>query len=80
MCNRPNPHRTPRRRKPDVLVTDHGTVWTFRALTRRAKDWVETNVDLPDWAGSPERFAADWRPAEALAQGLEDAGFVVARG
>ena len=53
---------------PDVLVRNEGTVFLFCPLTSRGKQWIEEHVQ-PD---------ALWRFAWGLAQGLKDAGLVLA--
>ena len=61
---------------PDVLVRNEGTVFFFCPLTSRGKQWIEEHVQADaQWFGSAlvvERFA--W----GLAQGLKDAGLVLA--
>jgi len=50
---------------PDVLVANAGTVFTFCALTARAKEWIDENVqDDAQWFGSSlvveHRTHGDW--------------------
>ena len=63
-------------RTPDVLVCNEGTVF-FRPLTSRGKQWIEEHVQ-PDaqWFGST--LVVEHRFAWGLAQGLKDAGLVLA--
>ena len=62
---------------PDVLVCNEGTVFLFCPLTSRSKEWIDHHVQ-PDtqWFGNvlvvEHRFAWD------LAQGMKDAGLVLA--
>ena len=61
---------------PDVLVRNKGTVFLF-PLTSRGKQWIEEHVQ-PDalWFGSA--LVVEHRFAWNLAQGLKDAGLVLA--
>ena len=61
---------------PDVLVRNEGTVF-FCPLTSRGKQWIEEHVQ-PDaqWFGST--LVVEHRFASGLAQGLKDAGLVLA--
>ena len=61
---------------PDVLVRNEGTVF-FCPLTSRGKQWIEEHVQ-PDalWFGSA--LVVEHRCAWGLAQGLKDAGLVLA--
>jgi len=62
---------------PDVLVRNEGTVF-FCPLTSRGKQWIEEHVQ-PDalwWFGSA--LVVEHRFAWGLAQGLKDAGLVLA--
>ncbi len=60
----------------DVLVTNHGSIFTFRPLTERAAEWLTENVD-----GEVQFFgnvlAVEPRYAFDLADGLLDEGFVL---
>jgi hypothetical protein len=62
---------------PDVLVRNEGTVFLFCALTSRGKQWIEEHVQ-PDaqWFGSA--LVVEHRFAWGLAQGMKDAGLVLA--
>ena len=62
---------------PDVLVCNEGTVFLFCPLTSRGKEWIGEYVD-PDalWFGSA--LVVEHRFASGLAQGMKDAGLVVA--
>jgi len=63
--------------KPDVLARNEGTVFLFNPLTSRAKEWMLHNVH-PDsqWFGTT--LVVEHRYAWALAQGMKDAGLVLA--
>lgn len=62
---------------PDVLICNEGTVFLFCPLTSRGKQWIREYVD-PDalWFGSA--LVVEHRFAWGLAQGMKDAGLVVA--
>ena len=62
---------------PDVLVCNEGTVFLFCPLTSRAKEWIDEHVQ-PDalWFGSA--LVVEHRFAWGLAQGMKDAGLVLA--
>lgn len=61
---------------PDVTVTNHGSIFTFRPLTPAAHCWLEDNVsdDAPWWGGA---LAVEPRYAHALVEGLEAEGLVI---
>ncbi len=58
----------------DFTVQDHGTIWTIETLTDAATEWVETNVELPDYMGTAKAFHADWRQGRAIAEGMQADG------
>jgi hypothetical protein len=62
---------------PDVLVRNEGAVFLFCPLTSDGKQWIEEHVQ-PDalWFGSA--LVVEHRFAWGLAQGLKDAGLVLA--
>jgi hypothetical protein len=62
---------------PDVLVHNEGTLFLFCPLTARAKRWIDEYVQ-PDalWFGSA--LVVEHRFAWGLAQGMNDAGLVLA--
>ena len=62
---------------PDVLVRNEGTVFLFCPLTSRGKQWIEEHVQTDaQWFGST--LVVEHRCAWGLAQGLKDAGLVLA--
>jgi hypothetical protein len=62
---------------PDVLVRNEGTVFLFNPLTARAKEWIEEYVQADArWFGTP--LVVEHRFAWGLAQGMKDAGLVLA--
>ena len=62
---------------PDVLVRNEGTVFLFCPLTSRGKEWIDEYVQ-PDaqWFGNT--LVVEHRFAWGLAQGMNDAGLVLA--
>jgi len=62
---------------PDVLVRNEGTVFLFCPLTSQGKEWIDEHVQ-PDalWFGSA--LVVEHRFAWGLAQGMKDAGLVLA--
>jgi hypothetical protein len=62
---------------PDVLVNNVGTLYTFCPLTLRAKEWIDEHVqDDARWFGYA--LIVEHRYAWGLAQGMKDAGLVLA--
>jgi hypothetical protein len=62
---------------PDVLVRNEGTVFVFCPLTAEAKDWIDEHVQSDAlWFGSA--LVVEHRYAWGLAQGMQDAGLVLA--
>ena len=62
---------------PDVLVRNEGTVFLFCPLTSQGKGWIDEHVS-PDaeWFGNA--LVVEHRFAWGLAQGMKDAGLVLA--
>ena len=61
----------------DVLVNNVGTLYTFCPLTLRAKEWIDEHVqDDAQWFG--HALIVEHRYAWGLAQGMKDAGLVLA--
>lgn len=63
--------------KPDFIVYQHGTVWSFQAVTKAAKLFVEEHVHVEPWQGIPAAFTADYRPSRDLVEALIAEGYVV---
>ena len=61
---------------PDVVITNHGSVFLFGLMTERAKNWVRDHVsDDALWFGPS--LAVDRRYALDIANGMIDAGLEV---
>lgn len=69
-----------RKRLPDFLIDNQGTVWQFTPVTDRARNFAEAELGLEDWQWHGNTFVVDHRPAHDLARALVDEGFVVERG
>ena len=66
----------PRKRKPDVEIENHGTLFTFALLTPAAIAWANDNLpdDCPRFWG---RLAVEHRYAESIANGMLSDGLLV---
>ena len=62
---------------PDGLVRNEGTVSLFCPLTSDGKQWIEEHVQ-PDAQCFGRALVVEHRFAWSLAQGLKDAGLVLA--
>lgn len=62
----------------DVVVENHGSLFTFLLCTPAARAWVEENVEIagPMWTNRIT-FACEHRYAHDLATGMQDAGLKV---
>lgn len=59
----------------DFRVVDEGSVWLVYLESEAARNWVAENVEVPGWAWMGRHsFAADWRPARDLVQGMLNDG------
>ncbi len=63
--------------KPDFIVYQHGTVWSFQAVTEAARLVIEEHVLVEPWQGIPAAFTADYRPARHLVEALIADGYIV---
>jgi hypothetical protein len=70
--------KNPPEPKADALVNDHGSVVIIMPLSGAAKDWWESNVQEAQRWGSG--YAVEPRYAEAIIQGMQEAGFSVGAG
>lgn len=61
---------------PDFTVTDLGTLWQIRTLTPAATEWVEQNVEMPDYMGNARTFNADWRQGRNIVEGMQADGLI----
>lgn len=64
-------------RTTDVIVTNHGSIFSFQPLTQAAKDWFEENVQIEDYQRLGGSICVEHRYARDLAQGIIDAGLEV---
>jgi hypothetical protein len=62
---------------PDVLVRNEGTIFVFCPLTSLGNKWIDEHVESNAlWFGSA--LVVEHRYAWGLAQGMQDAGLVLA--
>jgi len=62
---------------PDVLVANEGAIFLFSPLNSAAREWILERVEADaQWFCSA--LVVEHRYALGLAQGLIDAGFVIA--
>ena len=63
---------------PDVVVENHGSLFTFILCTPAAREWVEENVEIEGYMWTNRiTFACEHRYAHDLAAGMQDAGLKV---
>ncbi len=61
----------------DFKLEDHGTVWTFEAMTAPAREYLN-EIGLEEWMKTAkDHFAMDKTPARHLACELLGQGFTV---
>ena len=61
----------------DFRVRSHGSIWTFEPLTRGAKAFTATDLEVQDWQWLGPAFGVDHRLATDLAMALQEEGFVL---
>jgi hypothetical protein len=62
---------------PDVLVRNEGTLFLFCSLTSLGQEWIDEHVQSDAlWFG--HALVVEHRYARGLAQGMKDAGLVLA--
>lgn len=66
------------KRKPDVVVANHGSVIMITPRTQAAREWVDENVGIEDWQWIGGAFACEPRMLGDLVNGMRDAGLGVA--
>lgn len=62
--------------KPDVSVTDNGSVVGFTPNTTEAKSWFNENVQSEGWQWMGQTLWVDHRMAGDLMAGLEGEGML----
>ena len=62
----------------DVQVQNHGTLYVFIPCTDEARNWIEENVQIENHMRLGNNFACEWRFADAIVNGMREAGLVVA--
>lgn len=63
--------------QPDVIVSNEGTVVLFRPMTKRARAWVDGNVQAEPWQWFGDALVVEHRYAADLAQGMRDDGLLL---
>lgn len=64
--------------RPDVTVRNEGTIFLFTALTKIARDWVRTNVQLESHMDLGSGiFACEHHYARDIADGMQNDGLHV---
>ncbi len=62
----------------DVVVENHGSLYTFILCTQPARDWVEENVEIEGYMWTNRiTFACEFRYARDLCLGMQHAGLKV---
>lgn len=61
----------------DVTVENHGSLFLFSPYTQAAKDWIADNVQIEEYMRLGLNFACEHRFAQALIQGMIEAGLRV---
>ena len=61
----------------DFQVTDHGSVWTIRAVSPAAIAFAQDSFEVEGWMGMRENFTTDWRYAHDLVDRLVAEGWRV---
>ena len=61
----------------DIIVENHGSVFTFEPQSDTAREWVADNVQLEGWQWTGPAFTVDHRFAYDLAQGMLNDGLIV---
>ena len=62
----------------DVIIGGGGSIFTFRPVTKKARAWVDDNVELESWQWLGDIFAVEHRYAVDIVDGMRDAGLEVA--
>ncbi len=69
--------KTPEAKPPDVLVENVGKVFTFCPLTRKAKTWIDDNVQTESYQWLGNVLVIEHRYAWGLALGMRQDGLVL---
>ena len=63
---------------PDVRITNHGSIVIFYLVTKRARVWVEENVQGEYQTWGRDGLVVEHRYAHALSEGMTEEGLVLA--
>lgn len=61
----------------DVTVVNNGSIYTFNLHSENAQNWVEENVEVPDYMCSLNGFHCEARFFADIAQGMIDEGLML---
>ena len=61
----------------DFIFQNHGTIFTVTPVTRQAKKFVKSHVEIESWQWFGQSFAVEPRRANALANEIVEAGFTL---
>ena len=61
----------------DVQVENHSSIWIITPVSKAAREWVYENVEIEDHMRWGAGFAADWRQAQDIVEGMAQEGFKV---
>jgi hypothetical protein len=62
---------------PDIMITNHGSLWTFRPLTEAAGLWLDENLMEGEALWNGGEIAVEPRCAFDLAEAMKDDGLVL---
>lgn len=66
------------KRKQDIQIENHGSIFLFRVLTNHARTWVDKNVHVEEYLWIGSAFSVEHRYALDLAEGMRADGLEVA--
>ena len=61
----------------DVVVENHGSIFSFMPVTKAAKAWIEENVETEGWQWLCGALCVEPRMARDLADGMVSAGLSI---
>lgn len=63
---------------PDFRIERSGGISLLIPFTAAAREWVDENLELESWQWIGGRIAVEPRCVEAIVDGMEEAGLIVA--
>jgi len=61
----------------DIKVQNHGSIFTIIPLSESAKEWLDTNVDIPDHMRMGNLLCVNHRYIQAIVDAMVTEGFEV---